>query len=291
MARRNNADRLGAPHPDAPTVPETTTESQADPLSFIVPTEFVALPSRGLHYPEGHALHGAESIEIKYMTAKEEDLLSSRSLIEKGLVLDRLIDSLLVNKQVRSRDLLIADRNAILIAARASGYGSDYGAKITCTDCGHADEYEYNLEEAVIQDPLGFDELGDIGVTQKTPETFEVTVPNSPVDIVFRLLNGHDERVMLDLSEKRKKKKVSDQLITDQLKQMIVSVMGHEDRDIIVRYVESLPLRDSRFLREIYDKVSPTITLRKGVVCNECGYEDDIIFPFTISFFWPDARV
>ena len=291
MARRNNPERLGAPHPDATTVPETSPELQTDPLSFIVPTEFVALPSQGWHYPEKHPLHGEESVEIKYMTAKEEDLLSSRSLIEKGLVLDRLLDSLLVNKKLRSRDLLVADRNAILIAARSSGYGSDYSTKITCRDCDATDTYEYNLEEAVVQDPLSTAELEELGVAQLSPNTFEVQVPHSPVSVVFRLLNGHDERTLLDLSDKRKKKKVHDQLVTDQLKFMIVSVMGHQEPDILTRYVESLPLRDSRFLRDIYDKVSPTISLRKEVVCNECGYEDDIIFPFTINFFWPDARV
>jgi len=292
LARRNNPERLGAPHPDAPTVPETSPELQSDPLSFIVPTEFVALPSQGLYYPEKHPLHNAESIEIKYMTAKEEDLLSSRSLIEKGLVLDRLIENLLVDKKIRSRDLLVADRNAILIAARASGYGHDYSAKIICHDCGTTDTYEYNLEEAVTTSPLTLEELDELGVTlSDRAGTFKVDVPNSPVEVEFRLLNGHDERTLLDLAEKRKKKKLDDQLITDQLRFMLVSVMGHQERELIARYVDSLPLRDSRFLRDVYEKVSPSVNLRKEVVCNECGYEDDIIFPFTIQFFWPDARV
>ena len=152
MTRRNNADRLGAPHPDAPEIPDTLFEDQKpDPLSFITPTEFVPLPSEGLFYTPGHPLSGQDSVEIKFMTAKEEDLLTSRSLIEKGIVLDRLIDSLLVNRQTRSRDLLVCDRNAILIQARASGYGYDYKTTIACRNCGQQDSYEYDLNEALIK--------------------------------------------------------------------------------------------------------------------------------------------
>ena len=289
MTRRNNSERVGAPHPDAPTPEPVTTEQQIDPLSFVVPTEFVVLPSRGLYYPTDHPLYNQEAIEIKYMTAKEEDLLSSRSLIEKGLVLDRLIENLLVNRRIRSRDLLIADRNAILVAARSSGYGSDYKTKVTCRECTHVDTYDYNLQEALMSQPLADEELKEIGVEYLGGNTFKVNIPNSPVDVEFRLLNGHDEHSMMNLAAKRKKKKVSDRLITDQLNFMIVSVMGHVEPEMITKYVDSLPLRDSKFLRKTYEKVSPSIALRKEFVCNECDYEDDIDFPFTVDFFWPDA--
>jgi len=289
LTRRNNSERVGAPHPDAPTPEPVTTEQQIDPLSFVVPTEFVVLPSRGLYYPTDHPLYNQEAIEIKYMTAKEEDLLSSRSLIEKGLVLDRLIENLLVNRRIRSRDLLIADRNAILVAARSSGYGSDYKTKVTCRECTHVDTYDYNLQEALMSQPLADEELKEIGVEHMGGGIFRVEVPLSPVDVEFRLLNGHDEHSMMNLTAKRKKKKVSDKLVTDQLNFMIVSVMGHAEPEMIAKYVDSLPLRDSKFLRKTYEKVSPSIALRKEFVCNECDYEDDIDFPFTVDFFWPDA--
>ena len=290
MTRRNNAERMGAPHPDAPGIPENLEEEPySDPLAFIVPTEFVVLPSAGQYYPEGHPLSGEETLEIKFMTAKEEDLLSSKSLIEKGIVLDRLIDSLLVNKRIRSRDLLVCDRNAILVQARSSGYGSDYSTKIVCRDCGELDTYGYDLGEAVVQGPLPDAQLEEVGVRHLGGGNFQVTVPESPVHLVFRLLNGHDERAMLDLSAKRKKKKQTDRLITDQLNFMIISVLDHDERDIINRYVDSLPLRDSRFLRKVYESVSPSIDLRKEFVCNHCGCEDEITFPFTTDFFWPDV--
>ena len=289
MTRRNNADRLGAPHPDPDNLPETVEQAQSpEPLSFIVPTEFVPLPSKGEYYPEGHILCGEETVEIKFMTAREEDLLASRSLLEKGLVLDRLIDSLLVDRKLRSRDLLVCDRNAILIHARKSGYGSDYTTTITCSSCLKADSYEYNLDEADVDGPLNEYQLEEISSKHLGGGRFEVEVPNSPVSVVLRLLNGHDERALSDLTDKRKKKKQADSLITDQLNFMIASVMDHDDQETIGRYVDSLPLRDSRFLRKAYEGVSPSITLRKEFVCTNCGYEDDITFPFTTDFFWPN---
>ena len=292
MTRRNNADRVGAPHPDAPDTFEIEPGPDPmgpDPLAFIVPTEFVALPSAGQYYPESHPLCGEETVEIKFMTAKEEDLLSSKSLIEKGIVLDRLIDSLLVDNRIRSRDLLVCDRNAILVHARSSGYGSEYNTTLGCRSCGETDKYDYDLSAANVQGPLTEEELTSINAEHLGDGHFKTSIPGSPVHLVFRLLNGHDERGMVDLSEKRKKRKQSDRLVTDQLNFMIVSVLDHDDRETISRYVDSLPLRDSRFLRKAYDAVSPSITLRKEFVCNHCGYEDDITFPFTTDFFWPDV--
>lgn len=292
MTRRNNPDRLGPPQPDAPATTEVLQEEQlVDPLSFVVPTEFVSLPSRGFYYQEGHPLHKEESVEIKYMTAKEEDLLSSRSLIEKGIVLDRLIQNLLVDNRIKSRDLLVCDRNAILIAARASGYGPDYNTKIICKECTEADTYSYNLQSAIVKEPLDSEELAKHDVEHIGDDMFRFVIPNTTVALIIRLLNGHDERMIADFAEKRRKKKLNDRLITDQLKLMIVSVMEHTESEVVDRYVNSLPLRDSRLLRNIYEIVSPSIELRKDVVCSSCGYEDNIIFPFTANFFWPDARV
>jgi len=293
LARRNNPERLGAPQPDPPTTPETTHNQgqEIDPLSFIVPTEFVSLPTKGLYYPVGHPLHGEEAVEIKYMTAKEEDLLSSKSLLEKGLVIDRLIENLLVNKKIRSRDLFLADRDAILVTARASGYGREYKTRLACRECSHTDLYEYDLSTAMIKDPPTPELLEANDVVETTTGNFTVTIPSSPVDITFRFLTAHDERTMLDLSQKRKKKKMSDHMITDQLNLMIVSVMGHTARDTIQQFVETLPLRDSRFLRGVYENICPAIQLKKEFVCNQCDYEDDVRFPFTTDFFWPDTRI
>ena len=115
------------PSEEAPQMP--------NPMDFVTPTQFVDLPSKG-RYPEGHPLKGKDSIEIRYMTAKDEDVLTNRSLLKKGLAIDRLIRNLIVDKSVNGRHLYAGDRNAIIVFARASAYGADYRAKIQCPNCG-----------------------------------------------------------------------------------------------------------------------------------------------------------
>ena len=120
---RNNQDRLGSQAPSAdPPIPATSTPNQ---LEFVVPTEFVELPSRGLLYPEGHPLCGVSEIEIKFMTAKEEDILTDKVLLKKGLALDRLMSNIILDKSINPDTLLTGDRTAIMIAARRSAYGSE----------------------------------------------------------------------------------------------------------------------------------------------------------------------
>jgi hypothetical protein len=293
LARRNNPERFAAPQPDdsSPAPNIHNDAPQADPLAFVVPTEFVNLPSQGKYYPIGHPLHGSETLEIRYMTAKEEDLLSSQGLLEKGLVLDRLIENLIVDKKMRSRDLLIADRDAILVAARASAYGHNYQTKLTCGQCGDSETHDYDLGTALMKPPLDAEELSAEGITTNEDGTFSVSIPNSPVEVVFRLLNGHDERAMMDAAQVRKKRKLPDQWVTDQLNAMLVSVLDHTEKATLQKFVETLPLRDSRFLRQTYETVCPAVKLRKEFVCGQCGHEDEITFPFTTDFFWPDAGI
>ena len=113
MSSRNNQQRLG--NTDASDV-NSETENNNNQLSFSVPTEFVDLPSKGIYYPEGHALHGVESVEIKHMTAKEEDILASESLIRKGIAIDRMLQSLLIDNNLKVKDLLVGDKNALTVA-------------------------------------------------------------------------------------------------------------------------------------------------------------------------------
>ena len=126
MSRNKNRTGMGEiPKPEASNPPpQVMNQGQSEnPFSFVVPTEFVELPSKGIFYPENHPLHAKETIEIKQMTAKEEDILTSRALLKKGVALDRVISSIIMNKNISTNDLLVGDRNAILIAARVSGYG------------------------------------------------------------------------------------------------------------------------------------------------------------------------
>jgi len=291
LSTRNNEDRFSAPQPDT-DIPIDVLEEEPlgpNPFSFVVPTEFVDLPSRGQFYSSTHPLHGKETIEIKYMTAKEEDILTSQSLLEKGLALDRLMANLVIDKRIKPDTLLSGDRNAILIAARKSGYGAEYETKVTCPGCSDIDTHNYNLDEAVISLVPEGDELAELNVGMAENGHFTIDLERNPVSVEFRLLTGREETYLLRNAEKRKKKKLEQQLITDQLKLMIVSINGHTEKELLHKFVDTMTLVDAKLLRTAAQKVTPNIELRKEFVCDQCGHEDEIEFPFTTDFFWPQS--
>ena len=141
--RRNNEDRILKGHKPAPT---EDPPQLGNPMDFVTPTQIVELPSKG-RYPENHPLHGKDSIEIKYMTAKDEDILTNRSLLKKGLAIDRLIQNLIKDKSINARSLYVGDRNAIIIYARASAYGEDYNTKLQCPACGEVSKVTFDLSD------------------------------------------------------------------------------------------------------------------------------------------------
>ena len=150
------------------------------------PTEVVDLPSQGLLYPKDHPLSSGQ-IEIKYMTAKEEDILTSRNLIQKGIVLDKLMESVIIDEKVKLDDLLLGDKNAIMIATRILGYGKDYSVQVEDPNKGEKQEETFDLTQ--IKDK----EL-DEKLFKKGQNEFELDLPASKVKITFKLLTHKDEK-------------------------------------------------------------------------------------------------
>ena len=143
------------------------------------PTEEVTLPSKGLLYPEGSPLRKGV-IEMKYMTAKEEDILTNQNYINNGTVIDKLIKSLIVTP-INYNELLIGDKNAILVAARILGYGSDY-------------EFSYSGEDYTIDLTKIEDKELSKNVTNVGKNEFDFTLPASKIKITFKLLTHGDEK-------------------------------------------------------------------------------------------------
>lgn len=282
MATRNNKDRTGAP---GAGVADDTATSTPNLLDFVVPTEFVELPSGGEFYPKDHSLHGQSSIEIRYMTAKDEDTLTSKTLLKQGVALERVLQNLLVDKSVNINDLLVGDKNAIVVAARSSAYGSDYETKVTCPACGTVDEKTFDLSE------IGFIEqadLGDLGITKNDDMTFSILLPVTKVEATVRLMTGQDENKLSTLrGNKKKLSKDAEFSMTDQFKQFVVSISGVEDKNQISSFINNMPANDSRFLRLAYKKIVPNIDLQQHFECNSCEFEQDMEVPFTTDFFWP----
>jgi len=277
-----NQDRLGGVQQHDTSAP---TQAAADAgFAFVVPTEFVELPSGGKYYPPGHALHGQSAIEIKQMTAKEEDMLTSRTLLKKGVALDRVISSLIVNKTIDPDSLLVGDRNAIIVSTRVSAYGNDYSTKVTCPACGTTQQYSFDLNSANVYTGEDSD---TVGVKDNNDGTFNVHLGRTNVNVTFRLLTGRDEKAFIAGAEFDKKQKI-DRNVTRQLSGMIIAVNGDTSADAINYMVHNMPSADSRQLRMAYRLASPNVDLTQHFECNECSHEQDMEVPLNADFFWPD---
>jgi len=284
---RNNTDRLGMNPPKAEQE-DSAAAALMQSLSFVVPTEHVDLPSKGNFYPEGHPLCGSDTIEIRYMTAKDEDTLTSRNLLKKGIAVERLLQDIIVDKRISLGQLLIGDKNAIIVSARKTAYGADYNTKITCPSCSKSQSYEFNLDSCGIYEGATEEQITEKGISQTESKTFVFNLPILNVSAEIRLLSGKDEQIMLQKTkEVQENKNAIESTLSDQLRLMIVSINGVIDPKILLQAIPLLPAKDSRYIRDVYQLVSPTVDLDHEFTCSACSYETRLEVPFTSDFFWP----
>ena len=241
------------------------------------PTEVIDLPSKGLVYPKEHPLSSGQ-VEIKYMTAKEEDILTSPNLIEKGIVLDKLLESIIVTEGVKLDDFIIGDKNTLLVSARILGYGKDYPVN-------------YNDEEINID----LTSLKEIWIDKKNlvephKNEFKFTTPISKSQIVFSILDGHMEKQLEDLNKAYEKAGQSREL-TNRYKLIIKSVDGKSERKDIDDFVDNqFMARDSMAFRDYIADVAPDINFTTKVKLAD-GTEQEVTVPMTVRFFWPNATI
>ena len=273
---RNNKDRLAAATPDPA---EPAAEQKNNLFDFVNPTEFVDLPTKGRFYPEGHPLQDKEIVEIRFMTAKEEDILTSRALLKKGVALDRLISSILIDKSVDVKTLYVADKNAIMVAARITGFGPDYATRTICPACSTAQTYAFDLNEC-----RPYHGSEDVELTNDG--TFVTKLPRTEVTAEIKLLNALEESKLTQLAENKRKNSLPETTLTDQLKAIIVSLNGQVERSTINRFVDVMPAHDSRFLRKEYTKAAPGVEMKNDFTCSSCGHEQEVDIPLTVDFFW-----
>ena len=279
-----NKDRLGGAQ-QQDTAPPVVAMGNNSGFSFVIPTEFVELPSQGRFYPEGHPLCGEDSIEIKQMTAKEEDMLTSRTLLKKGVALDRVIDSLIVDKRIDPNSLLVGDRNAIIIATRVSGYGNEYTTNVACPACGEKQDYAFNLNDANI---YSGGDLSKMNITDNENGTFSVVLPKTEVNVTFRLLCGNDEKTLAAGIEHDRRQKIYEKHVTRHLKNIVCSVNEDGSAEAINYLIDNIPSMDSRHLRAAWRLVSPNIDLTQNFECCECDHVQEMEVPLTADFFWPN---
>jgi hypothetical protein len=245
-----------------------------------LPTEMVSLPSKGLLYPKESPLSSGE-VEMKYMTAKEEDILTNSNFIKNGTVVDKLLQSLIVTP-INYDDLLIGDKNAILIAARILGYGAEYPFKYT-------NERGQEIEATVDLSKLNEKELDESLINNGVNE-FMFTTPKTGTVLTFKLLtHGDEKKIEAEIKGLKKVNPNGSFDVTTRLKYMITSVNGDRDQKTIRDFIDNYLLApDARALRDYYSKVQPDIKL-KYTPEDENYTGEGIDVPISINFFWPDA--
>jgi len=243
-------------------------------MEFKLPTETVDLPSKGLLYSEDNPLSSGQ-VEIKYMTAKEEDILTNQNYIANGTVLDKLLKSLIVT-DINYSDLLIGDKNAIMIAARILGYGAEY-------------KFTYNGKEEVVNLSEIENKPIDESLYTKGLNEFNFTLPTSGNEITFKLLSQGDEiKINQEIEGLKKINKETSSDLTTRLKYMITSVNGEKDRKVIRDFVDNAFLaRDARSFREYVSQIQPDVDLTFFPL----GSERAVSIPIGINFFWPDFEI
>lgn len=282
---RNNENRIGAAPEiqDSSPIEQLASNNQQIPINFIVPTEFVPLPSKGKFYNKSHPLFNKDVVEIKQMTAKEEDILTSKNLLKKGIALDRLLQSLIVDKNINTDTLTLEDRTAILIAARISGYGPDYATSVVCPNCNEKSKFTFNLYEKL--DKKEVEEKLE-GVVFNEDGTFDVLLPATKWVTKCRVLNGYDEKILLRLTEQKKNSSSGDSLLLDQLKLTIVTINNATDKQVLEHAISAMPAKDSKYLRNVYQKIIKGIDMIHVFECKHCSASMDMEVPITADFFW-----
>lgn len=253
-------------------------------IGIDIPIESVPLPSQGKIYPIGSFLHMRETIDIKPMTATEEDILMSRALVRNGTVLSELIRSCITNKDVEIDKLLVGDRESILVSIRITGYGTKYVTNVSCGSCNNRMDQEFDLSTLMIN-TLNIDPM-EVGSNE-----FEFMLPISKKKITFKFMTVEDERNIIVSSDRKQKSGLKiENSVTDKLKSLILSIDGKYDKSLISHFVRNMPAMDSYTLRNYINDSEPGLDLSIKFKCSECDYMNNSKLPIGINFFWPSRR-
>ncbi len=251
-----------------------------------IPIESVTLPSKGLVY--GGSLRGRESLNIRAMTIREEDILTSTALMKNGTMVTQLVRSCLVDKTIDVNSLISADLNAIMMACRITGYGTEYEVSVKCPSCEEQVDYEFDLGQ------IGLKYLEVQPVVEYT-NVFSFTLPRSKKVVEFKLMTALDELNYSKLSESRRKlalktNSLGETNVSDILKAMIVSVDGKTEAKYIYPFVDNMPSYDAQKLRNYIKEMSPGIEMSQDFQCKNCGHAAELEVPMTAKFLYPNLK-
>ena len=260
------------------------TNVMKDDFGFDVPVELVPLPSGGIVYPQGSPLSGQEAIEVRAMTAREEDILTSKALIKKGTVITHLIKSCLIDKDIDVKNMLSGDRNALMVGLRVTGYGAGYTCEIDCPLCDHRSKQTFDLAELPVKKL-------NIKPVSTGENLFSFELPYTKKTVEFRFLTGKDEEEIMITSERKKKSGFTgSNIVTTRLLYSIVSVDGITDKSKVSGFIRNMPARDSLALRKHMDEHEPGVDMKSWMDCPSCYEQSEVRLPLGATFFWPDSE-
>jgi len=249
------------------------------------PVEVITLPSQGYFYSEGSPLSSGK-LNLRYPTAKHEDILTSKNLINKGIVIDEFLKSIIVDK-INYDDLLLGDKNGLLIASRILLYGDEYEVQVKCPSCTVSNENKYILSDLESKD-IDFEQF------TKGVNEFTFTLPKAGFNIKFKFLSVKDENDINQHIKRMKKgfKSDVDQEITTRLSYVIIDFNGETSQQKIFRMIsDEMPSVDSKAFREHLANITPGINTNVDFNCSECGHQQSITLPMDVNFFWPTNRL
>ena len=253
-------------------------------FNWDIPVETVPLPSEGKIYPPSSTLFNRQTIPIKAMTAHEEDILSSQAYIKEGVVINELIKSCVTDKSVIVDDMIIGDRNALMVAIRITGYGSDYNVNVGCSNCGATNKVKVNLTDIPIKRlELEPEENG------KNRFKFELPVSKKVVHFKFMTMKDDVDRAAAQKNTSKFLNTKIENNVTSFLAYSIVSIDGVTDKNQINHFIKNMPAFDSRSLRKFIRANEPGMDMTDTFGCMSCGHHNEFAIPVTAEFFWPST--
>jgi DNA-directed RNA polymerase subunit M/transcription elongation factor TFIIS len=288
-----NKSRISVPQQPTPKqkapIPQPT-KNQDNPfgLSFVVPTEIVKLPSSGYIYSENSPLKGITEVEVKAVTAAEEDIMINDSFIQQGIVFDRLIDSIMITPGIRAQDLMDCDKMAILMSARKTGYGDNINFNVECGSCRNQYEIDVSLTgmiEETENNPYR-PSSGDGWEYLEESNTFSFDLPTSNLNVNIKLLTPEEISKFEASRIQKEKLGLPFNETIEFLRAVLVSAQGVTDRSPLNKLAEVLPAADARRIRLIHNTNLPKVKTNQEVVCPRCGHEEQKEVPFSLGWFW-----
>ena len=276
---------------DQPTPPQIVKEEakRDNPfgISFVVPTEIVKLPSGGNFYDTESPINGITEVEVKSMTAAEEDIMINDSFIQQGIVFDKLINSIMITPGIRSEDLMDCDKVAILMCARRSGYGDIVGFQTDCSACGFSHNMDVSLT-SMLEQSVQQKEKDQDSDWHYSPEsnTFSFNLPATDLEVSIKLLTPSDNKMLEESKTQKEKLNLPFNETIEFLRTCIVSAQGITDRTSINKLVEILPAVDARKIRLVHNENLPKMKFVEHSTCPNCGKQEEKEGPFSLGWFW-----